>query len=511
MIRILGGIAIGIAVIVAGLVLANWLLVKRIEIPAERPLVAAGPPPHHADASAVQLQLDVTLAALQELIEAKVPKQFEGEIADPTSRLNGAKFKYRLVRGPVALTALPDGSLGFKAPILPSSATLEGQLAPNTRGTGALLDLQRRLAQPFAQTADFTGTISGTVAPRLRPDWTIEPNLTLALALSQADTAMFGLPLRVSFRDQAETVVRTAINGAITLLNYKLASDPRIRDAAATAWTRLNDSHAVSSAPPVWLRIVPQTAGVSAPVAAADMVGLSVKVGVLSDVLLAGNAPPLPPVELPDALEPPSAPGNFRIALPVSVKLESLAAMGDAVSFNAGGREVRIGDIKLIGTSGALLAAADIDADAGRLLGAIRARVYVSGRPQLDMASGRISLTDVRYTAKTQNVLARSAAWLLQPIVLRQIERRAVFTVPGGHDGVIRLANARLAEMQQALPRGVAVTLRLDAIDATDLAVENGWLTLFVTASGPAVLRVDSTAALLDRSPFLKAEVKPTP
>ncbi|HPU16691.1 MAG TPA: hypothetical protein PK808_11425, partial [Polymorphobacter sp.] len=77
------------------------------------------------------------------------------------------------------------------------------------------------------------------------------------------------------------------------------------------------------------------------------------------------------------------------------------------------------------------------------------------------------------------------------------LRRRAVFDMPGGRAGLIAAANARIAPLTAALPAGTSTNLALDQLDAADLAIDDGWLTLFVSASGPATLRVDSTAVLM--------------
>ena len=62
--------------------------------------------------------------------------------------------------------------------------------------------------------------------------------------------------------------------------------------------------------------------------------------------------------------------------------------------------------------------------------------------PVLDMANARLLFTNLRYTVTTANMLTRSASWLLQPVVLQQLRRRAVFDLPGGRAGLVAAAKA---------------------------------------------------------------------
>ncbi|MGL4540927.1 MAG: DUF4403 family protein, partial [Polymorphobacter sp.] len=368
-----------------------------------------------------------------------------------------------------------------------------------SEGRGLLGAMQAVLGQPFEQTIAFSGTISGTLAPRLRADWTVEPNLEINVAFDKAEAQLFALPLRVSFADQAEAVIATGLRTMIAALDVKLRSDPRLRDAAARGWAQLGGSHQLNGVPSAWLRLQPESIAISAPVADAQSVSLSLLAGVTADVQLGGAAPAPAPTPLPALGTAVAAPGLFRVAVPVAVKLADLAVVAGEPDFKLGNRTVSIRNIALNGDGGAVIIAADVDAATSRWLGGVSARLYVEGTPVVDMANARLSFTNLRYTVQTSNLLARSASWLLQPVVLQQLRRRAVFDMPGGRAGLIAAANARLQPATAALPAGMTTTLALATLDVADLAVDDGWLTLFVAASGPATLRIDSTEALLAR------------
>ncbi len=500
MMRWLGWLAVIAAVLGAVLWGVNRATTERLPDIAVRP--PAGTAPAHRDTtSEINLQIALALPALQALIEAQVPRSFAGEMADPTGLLGDAHAKWQLNRGPVTLTPTPDGRLAFSAPIIDSSATLTGRINAGSEGRGLLGRMQAVLGQPFEQTVAFSGTISGTIAPQLRPDWTVEPNLDINVAFDKAEAQLFALPLRVSFAEQAESMITASLRTATAALDAQLRRDQRLRTAAAAGWAQLAGSHQLSGAPPAWLGLQPRSIAISAPATDAQFVSVSLVAGVDADVQLGGAAPAVTPTPLPALGSAIAAPGRFRVAVPVAVKLADLAAVAGDPDFKLGARTVSIRNIALNGDGGAVIIAADVDAATGRWLGGVSGRLYLQGTPVLDMANARLSFTNLRYTVATQSMLTRSASWLLQPVVLQQLRRRAVFDMPGGRDGVIAAANARIAPLTAALPAGTSTNLALEQLDAADLSIDDGWLTLFVSASGPATLRVDSTAALMGTRP----------
>ena len=400
----------------------NRATTERLPDIAVRP-PAGSAPPHRATGSDINLQIALALPALQQLIERQVPRSFTGEIADPTGLLGDANAKWTLNRGPVTLSPTPDGKLAFSAPIIDSHATLTGRINAGSEGRGLFGKLQAVLGQPFEQTVAFSGTISGTIAPQLRADWTVEPNLEISVAFDKAEAQLFALPLRVNFAEQAEAMIAASLRTATAALDAQLRRDQRLRTAAAAGWAQLAGSHPLHGAPPAWINLQPHSISISAPATDAQFVSVSLVAGVNADVQLGGVAPAVTPTPLPALGSAVAAPGRFRVAVPVAVKLADLAAVAGDPDFKLGNRTVRIRNIALNGDGGAVIIAADVDAATGRWLGGVRGRLYLQATPVLDMANARLSFTNLRYTVTTANMLTRSASWLLQPVVLQQLRR----------------------------------------------------------------------------------------
>jgi hypothetical protein len=486
--------------VIAALAVAVWgasaLSLRRLTIPDEPPVPAA-PPPHRETQSELNLQVTVGLPALEALIEANLPRSYDGVLADPTGLLGNSAIHWAVNRGPVTLTALPDGRIGFTAPILKSSATLQGQVNAGTGASGLMGAVQRAIGPPYAQTVDFAGSISGSLAPRVLPDWTIDPALKIEVKFDQAESQLFNTPLRLSFREQAERIVGASATTLVTAANAWLKTDPRLRDAAANAWAQAGGSHAITTRPPVWLRIVPQAIAIAPLTATGRDAGVTFAATVATDVVLAAAVPDVTVPPLPPLSDTAPAPGRFVLKVPVSVRLAELAPLGAGQRIDLGGdRSVTIDNLALDGANGIVGVTADVVLHQGRLFDRVAARVHLSGRPEVDAAAGRLSVTGLRYTVGSRNALVQSGAWALQPLVVRAIERRAVFDLPGGRPALVAAANAQIALMIAQMP-GVTAQLKLDDLGASDLAVENGWLTLFGSASGTAALRIDSTADVL--------------
>jgi len=149
-----------------------------VSAPAGKPLSEVDVP--RPETSLLAVSIGVELATLEKMANEKVPPEFEGaEQKDFHKNLKGGGYAWKVARGPIEFKN--NGThLTFAAPI---------QEAARFQGT-----LDAKIVQiPLNTTAELAGLAGGNLSPVIAPDWSITPNLTPALNLSQASLALGNL------------------------------------------------------------------------------------------------------------------------------------------------------------------------------------------------------------------------------------------------------------------------------------------------------------------------------
>jgi hypothetical protein len=354
---------------------------------------------------------------------------------------------------------------------------------------------------------DLAGSLTLRAAPRLRPDWRIDPGVQPRLSI---DTA--SLPLVAGARLDVSRVVAEAMAPQMATLKRRIdaiGETDALEQAARKAWTAMCAAHPAplpappgAAAPPLWLVLRPVEATASQP--HIDAEALTLHVGVAAEARLVDSGEPPDCGPLPPLVVRPPEPG-VSLALRVVARHETLSAQAEA---HVLGRAVDLGDgaatatpraVRISGAPGRLRV--DIDADvtpAGvlrRLVGTTAVAARIEATPVLDADGRRIGLRDSVVEARSDDWLnlAGWIAWAAQSRIVEGVEAAAILDL----EALSQAAAAESARLTAALNEGaLAGVARVEAefgrLDAVGVAVDAGTLAVVVAADGRARLRVAS-------------------
>jgi hypothetical protein len=463
---------------------------------------AAQRPDVFPDISTVGVDLALSIPALQAKADGAVDEVFSGVEDDPSNLLSDDTLRWEVRRGKVELSAGSRGELQFRIPIASASATLRGRLGIRRGSSGLLGDVEGLLGKSFSQTAQLGGMISGSVSPKLQPDWTIDPQLSLDIALDKAEARLFGQAIKISLRGEIERAVRPKLMALAARANEVLRREARFKKAVASGWSKLHAVTMIAPQPRIWFIMTPTEFGASDPVIESGVLHMRF-VATLKTALSAQTEPPLRPAlaDLPPPGAPPSGAAGFSLGVPVSVRLSDGRPDGweGEVSVPIPGTRamVKLSNMLLSGDNGRLVIGVDIEASHPSMRRTTRGRVYMIGTPKLDPATFTLSAEDLDYSVETRNALVGLASWLVKGPVLKELRKKAVFTFASGRQALLAQANAKLAEARSKLPAGFDVNLQLSQVDLAGLVVDDGWATVLLTASGPASVTLNGDKSLL--------------
>jgi hypothetical protein len=348
---------------------------------------------------------------------------------------------------------------------------------------------------PVSARADLAAALTARMQPRLRPDWTLAPNLAGVVRVQRAEVPIQGLG-RVSLRDQVQGPANRAAQDLLRRLEQRLARDRQLRNLAEREWARLHQVQRVSEEPPAWLVIRPSGVRAQQPRIDAESLHLGLAISAQTR-LVAGAQPPANPVApLPTLELGPIRPGVWDFQVLGSLDWEQANRL---LSAELVGREYRLEqglavdilDAELRPWGDQLLLALDLEAR-HRLFQRAKARIYLKARPELDAAAARLRFADVDFSTETRDSFLSSAAWLIRPALLEVIRARAAIDLAAPAAEARAAANRALADWIADLPNGVHLDGEVESVALQDVVLGTEHLHLVADIHGRLRGRVSS-------------------
>lgn len=279
-------------------------------------------------------------------------------------------------------------------------------------------------------------------------DWVSKPALKLA-GFSIPVTSIVGRKLDASLPGIAEK------------LDAEVRKNVDLKTPVLQAWNLLRQPYPLSEKYRTWLQAIPRRVLIT-PFRFENNQVLST-IGIEGHMLT--QTGPRPEVAAAAAL--PNLVVVNQIASDVRVKLLSEATyaeaarlaseafVGQTFSFGNGAYSIQVTDLDLYGQDDELIIRAD-------LRGSLDGVVYLRGFPYYDPAKRTISLRDLRYDLDTQNVLYRTANWLLKGSFARMLEKQLTFPVGEQLDQARKALQDQLTN--NSIRKGVIINGKIDQI-----------------------------------------------
>lgn len=307
-------------------------------------------------------------------------------------------------------------------------------------------------------------------------DWISEPSIKVA-GLTIPIKAMVSRLLNKNF-EKITKAIDEQVSKNIDLKKY-----------VQQAWDLARQPRLMSEEYQTWLVVVP-TSVIMTPLAASNGL-LKTTIGLkgYTQTVTASTRPEtsadskLPPLQMVDRV-----PDNFRVGLISRItyrdaaRLASQKLVGETFKFSGDSYTVQITSIDMYGQDDKLIIKAG-------LKGSLNGYIYLRGLPHYDPETQLLSLKDMDYDLDTQNVIFRTASWLLQSTFSRMIQKRMVFPVG------VQIAEAR-NKIQQALThnllsKGIDLNGTLNEIIPDRVYLTPGHIYSVVFATGKVNLRIE--------------------
>lgn len=277
--------------------------------------------------------------------------------------------------------------------------------------------------------------------------------------------------------------------GTITkTLDQQIRRNVDLRTPVLKVWNTLREPYLLTAQYRTYLQVVPKRILITPLRFEGRLVQATIGIEGYT-LTTTGEKPDVrPAVSLPDLTVVNRVKDDFQIGLlsevsyPEAAKLAATEFVGKNFKFSNDRYNITITSMDLYGQNDNLIIKAG-------LKGTISGDIYLRGRPYYDAQTQTISLKDITYDLETENLLQRSASWLLQGTFARTLEKQLTIPVGSYLADMQKLLQERLKNNQ--LVKGVTINGRIDEIRPDQVYLTPTALLAVVNARGRVDVKVE--------------------
>jgi len=351
----------------------------------------------------------------------------------------------------------------------------------------------------FSADIDLAARIDGWISPGLNPDWSLSHQEHFDVHVLRASGSTLWGIIHFDARDRLQKGVDDAAPGMIKAALDTLAAQLHIRTEVEKVWKKLYEPVKIAEQPSAFALLRPE--GVRLQKIAFDdpntwTVRLALDGKCLTEI--AGNPPtPSPPNQLPPLVQQSALNPVFHVAVPLAFNLsevnKAIKARWHQVSVKLDDNStVEIRDISFDAHGGFLYAKSSIRGENRLIRAVVDGEIFVHGRPVYDQSSQQIRIEAVGFELKTKSLLQNLAAWLLNDLICKEIEKSLVLNVSEQTAKLKRDANSRLTAV--AVAPGIQLTPKLETLTLTGIQASDGLLVAGFDLSGELSCDISANA-----------------
>ncbi|GEM_PF-797434 len=335
------------------------------------------------------------------------------------------------------------------------------------------------------------GTLHLALAPSVDKNWKLRLNGSVGLEWTRSPSLNV-LGQDIGIASLLTDLFNRRSGDLLARAEEEINRSARIKEYAQKEWGELHTPIPLGSSPELWLAVTPLS--VSMPPFSAKDGRLTATAGIKCMLRITAEKPdPLKKSALPPlAPMPPHMEPGILLNVESTLSYKALGKYVSSMDFPEvdipGGGRVKVNEVSFFGSGDKLVAAADISGK-GPVGGAIEGKVYIMGRPAYSREEEVIRMEDADFEERTNSALAKAAAWLARPALLREMTERMVFPL----QELREQTSASLAELlrEQKIAEDVLMEGAVSALSLETLAVGDDGLRLSLSLGGAVSLRYE--------------------
>jgi uncharacterized protein YpmS len=374
-------------------------------------------------------------------------------------------------RGKISITT-SNGNINTSIPI-----HVQGKASFSAKACGICPRIEH--SQPFD--ADLTIITSTKLA--IVNQWNIKTQTNADFLLDKAPCINF-IGISICFASLTRENLKKLLPQINSFVDEKINKTYNLKTEAEKYWEQFTKPMQILNNPVnIWIVFQPTNFNFAPPVSV-DYNNILLTLGLKSKIkTIVGEKPefvdssPLPAIQ-----NVPAKDNQFEINLPIAIDLKEVNKItkqelaGKTFTIPSLKRDVKIRDIDVIGSGKTLIIRTNIESKK------IKGYIYILADPLFDDSTRCLKVENLHFDAKTNNVLANKADWLLNSFFTKSIQKKIVFNLGKNIDDM----RSQLEKSVSALPLNNRVTLKADIHNFTiqEISFNPGYAFLNVRVSG---------------------------
>jgi len=426
--------------------------------------------------SYMNVPIQVNLSNLSFDANSNIPKQLYKQ--DSIDIGSNVKIDLDIKRrGTISITT-SNGKINTSIPI-----HVHGKASFSAKACGICPRIEH--SQPFD--ADLTIITSTKLA--IDNDWNIKTQTSADFIVDKAPCINF-IGMSICFESLTRENLKKLLPQINTFVDEKINKTYNLKAEAERYWEQFTKPMQILNSPVnIWIVFQPTEFNFAPPVSI-DYNNILLTLGLKSKIkTIVGDKPEtMDPGTLPVIHNVPAKDNHFEINLPVAIDLKEVNKVtkqeisGKTFTIPSLKRDVKIRDIDIIGSGKTVIIRTNIESKK------IKGDVYILADPLFDDSTRCIKVENLRFDAKTNNVLANKADWLLNSFFTKSIQKKIVFNLGKNIDNM----RTQLEKSVSALPFNNRVTLMANIQNFTvhEISFDPGYAFLNIKVSGGLAVNI---------------------
>ena len=343
------------------------------------------------------------------------------------------------------------------------------------------------LAVPVTLTLRYGIFETLPVATRLRfrlsagvtPDWKVVAEVHYTgLSDQLIDEINIGA-IAIKPRNIVEGATQPLQRTLSTLITRRLQEKFPLRLEAEKVWNAAHKPILLDKRYDAWLRLAPQEAYIYPLFAQQRQIRLGVGLKAFTEVVVGPEPAARPVMPLPGLKRAGGTDRTFRVALNTDLFYKELLRVTTPLllnrEFGSDGKRIILKGIELYGNGGRLVIRLETD-------GSLKGIIYLTCRPVFNPQTNIFSVEDVDFDLQTENMLVKTAEWLLHGSLRSTIQEKLNLDLTQRVLQIQQMAGKALAKV--ALAENLYLTGTVRTIRLSDVLVQQDKLSIQVYAEG---------------------------
>ena len=249
-------------------------------------------------------------------------------------------------------------------------------------------------------------------------------------------------PLNINIRSVVEQLLKNQLGDLAKMIDRTIREQVVLKKYAEQAWKELQKPILADSAYNAWLYFAPKEFILSP--LRADKDRLSIRGALLTDInTKLGDGPSVRETPLPGLTIKDDIPSGFKIDLLAEIDFKEATrqarlAFKDSSFEVSSKRGITVNDIEVFGRGGDVYIKVQMS-------GALKAIIYLKGKPAFDRDQQEIYFQDLDYELNTNQVLVKSASWLLKSTLKKKMDTAFRYPVKQDLDAAAKAVRSYLS------------------------------------------------------------------